>query len=164
MKKQTRLPIALTLAALLFVLLSTSSCSPAKKEGCTSPLAANYDSDAEDDDGSCTYEGNEVFFWQQEFNDNCTDNEVSSIELYVDGDLVGTIAVTATAFDHTPVCEEAGAFTLGSDLGTEPTKTYPLEARLLNSSGELKYTISDNINLTGGSCATYEFESNQVSW
>jgi len=37
----------------LGLVVGTSSC---KKEGCTDPTANNYDSDADDDDGSCTYD------------------------------------------------------------------------------------------------------------
>ncbi|MCE3294626.1 MAG: hypothetical protein K0R65_340 [Crocinitomicaceae bacterium] len=43
----------LKVSSLLFILaLSFSSC---KKEGCIDNLAENFDNDAKDDDGSCTY-------------------------------------------------------------------------------------------------------------
>lgn len=43
----------LIFSALLF--LSTSCCLFQTCEGCTDPKACNYDSDAENDDGSCNY-------------------------------------------------------------------------------------------------------------
>lgn len=36
------------------IALFTTSCS--KQDGCTDPIANNYDSDADNDDGSCTYD------------------------------------------------------------------------------------------------------------
>ncbi|MCB0410006.1 MAG: hypothetical protein KDD29_07290 [Flavobacteriales bacterium] len=48
--KTKRIFIATTL---ILSVIAFSSCS--KKEGCTDPLANNYDADADKDDGSCTY-------------------------------------------------------------------------------------------------------------
>ena len=53
MKNSFRL-LAISLILILFVV---SSCKKEKIEGCTNPLATNYDSDAEEDDGSCTLLG-----------------------------------------------------------------------------------------------------------
>lgn len=47
---------------LLFILLAffgLGSISCSKEEGCTDPDATNYDSDAEEDDGSCNYDNND---------------------------------------------------------------------------------------------------------
>jgi hypothetical protein len=48
MRKSKLFLLALTIGAFA---ITTTSCS--KKEGCTDIAATNYDSDAEDDDGSC---------------------------------------------------------------------------------------------------------------
>jgi hypothetical protein len=46
----------LSAIVLSIVLLSVVSTSCSKKEGCTDPLANNFDSEAQSDDGSCTYD------------------------------------------------------------------------------------------------------------
>ena len=48
--------ISLAAFGLLFVGCLTTSCSK-KKQGCTNPLALNYDKDAEDESGSCVLAG-----------------------------------------------------------------------------------------------------------
>jgi len=40
--------------ALALLMVALPSC---KKEGCTNPIADNYDSDAKDDDGTCIFKG-----------------------------------------------------------------------------------------------------------
>ena len=40
----------------LFLAVSFIFSSCKKEEGCTEPIAVNYNSDAEDDDGSCLYD------------------------------------------------------------------------------------------------------------
>ena len=48
--------LKLLATSLILILFVVSSCKKEKIEGCTNPLATNYDSDAEDDDGSCILE------------------------------------------------------------------------------------------------------------
>lgn len=61
---------------LLFTIIITtgllSSCSDSRREGCTDPLALNYESFADYDDRSCVFEADLVFYY-----DNQTANELN---------------------------------------------------------------------------------------
>lgn len=59
--------VGATLVASTLFLGTVSMTSCGKVEGCTDPAASNYDADATDDDGSCTYCG-------------CTDNTANNYD------------------------------------------------------------------------------------
>ena len=52
----------LLVVALSVATVFTTSC---KKKGCTDPEALNYSEEAEKDDGSCSYEGAMVFYYDE---------------------------------------------------------------------------------------------------
>ena len=77
-------------------------------EGCTDEDAINYDSEATDDDGSCEYEG-EAIFWTD------WDYGVGNISVYVEGTYVGQI--TSYYSSSTPDCGASGCVTITREPG-----------------------------------------------
>ncbi len=107
----------IVLSALLLASISVAtSCKKEKVKGCTTSYATNYNSTAEEDDASCTYEGSYVIWVQSGY---FTPGE--SINVYIDGVLQGNIAVM---FASAPSCGATGALTIKRNLGKDQTKGY----------------------------------------
>lgn len=125
------LSISAKLFALLMVLFMVQAC---QKEGCTNPRAANYDSKADKDDGSCIIygctdpdatnydptatasdnsciypEGDGVFWTDADYGHGY-------ISCYVEGSYVGQITSFYGAYD--PDCWDSGCATFTRDPGT----------------------------------------------
>jgi hypothetical protein len=103
--------------ALLISITSLISCKKEKIKGCTTSYATNYNSTAEDDDGSCQYEGSMVF-WQKT-------PQLGSIDIYLDGVFTGNSNV---AFSSAPACGNGAALTVKKNIGYNKSKSYKLTA------------------------------------
>ncbi len=117
----------LSLAAIAAVfLVGISSCD--KTKGCTDSTATNYNASAQQDDGTCTYDGNLVFYYA---------TAGTNATVVINGQ-TGTVT---SAFTSTPNCGQTGCanFTL-------PTGTYAYTA---SSSFN---TWSGNITVTKNGC------------
>ena len=113
--KKTIKTTTIALAALVLGLTFTS-CKKEKVKGCKTSYATNYNSIAEEDDGSCTYSGRYVI-WVP----TGTFGTGDSVNVYIDGVFQGNIAVE---FASAPACGATGALTIVRDLGKDQTKGY----------------------------------------
>lgn len=124
--------------ALLIGFISFNGCK--KEEGCMDPSAINYESDAEKDDGSCTFNGR-VTFWNDIASNLCT------VVVLMADNTSGNITVDHTA---APSCGEAGTFTYTAAPGT-----YSYEATELDCDGDgLFKTWSGTATITSDGCLT----------
>ncbi len=117
-----------TLFILGIGLLALGSC---KKEGCNNSNASNYDSGAEKDDGSCTFEGNVVFYYSQNtYLNDLLPNGYTNLDYYVDGNILGTkSADNSWTASGTPDCSAGDLMTGTLDMAGQESRLYTFEVK-----------------------------------
>lgn len=136
----------LLLFLLCLVLAVCQSCE--KPKGCTSAKALNYDSEAEKDDGTCTF--SKVVFYQKYNSFNGI--PIVKGEVSVDGNLIGT---TAASYSNEPGnCSAVGTvpYTFKNDVKQDwNAKIFLQNGTILLGSGTLEPRRSEEcikINIT----------------
>jgi hypothetical protein len=142
--------LKLTFTTLLFSsLLMLSSCT--KEQGCKDGNAVNFDSEAEEDDGSCTYEGQVVMWYGEAVAGSLVENEITSLTYYVDGQIVGSSAASIF-WTSAPTCEQNSSITVSKDLGNSSNLSYTYSVE--SDAGEV---IWEGIaNFTANTCTSLE--------
>ncbi len=87
----------LTVLFLIFII----RCTKEKTKGCRDSTALNYNSDASEDDGSCAYNG-QILFWSGGV--SC-DGSQCSHTIKIEGNIIGT---TTQFFTTAPTCNASG--------------------------------------------------------
>jgi hypothetical protein len=148
MKKSNYVFIALLIGAMS---ICVTSCS--KEQGCTDPDSKNYNINAEEDDGSCLYEGSIVFWFNQSTANDLMEDDAISLKYYVDGNLIGSSA-TSVYWTGAPNCDQSGAVSVTKDLGDTKTKSFTYSVK--DQTG-FEYW-SGNIIFTANTCTAYELK------
>lgn len=130
-----------------FLMMTFAFVSCKKQEGCTDKNASNYSADAEEDDGTCTYEGSLVFWYNQATSEGLQFDLSSSLSFYVDGIIVGSTA-TSQYWTGAPTCGANASITVDKNLGLVKSKSYPYQ--VIDDWGDVIW--EGNVTIDANSC------------
>jgi len=140
---------------MLMGVLAFTGC---KREGCTDRDSAAYDPDAKNDDGSCQYQGEIVFWYDQATADYLTNICVStSLTYYVDGQVVGSSAASVF-FTGAPNCGQNSTITVTKDLGSVKSKSFSFSIK--DDIGDELWNGTDNF--TANTCLIIKLRQSEI--
>ena len=109
----TNLSVILLIGSMTFL---GTSCK--KEEGCTDSAAENYDTNAEEDDGSCTY-AREKFLGSYDVNENCTSGN-DNYAITITSSTTGSDKIVISNFYNSQ--QSVSATVNGSNINFNDTK------------------------------------------
>ena len=151
---KSKFTIALVAVSLFVLAITSTGCKKEKVKGCKTSYATNFNSSAEEDNGSCTYEA-KVIFWQTLTNAaGWSALGVTALSFYVDGQFIGSCA--ATEYNGSvPTCGGSGQASVTKNLGTSSSKSYSWSIK--DEDGYEWYSGSITLDASS-SCTTQKFD------
>ena len=125
--KKTITTIGMAMLICLTVFLA-NGCKKEKIKGCTVSSADNFKSDAEEDDGSCSYSGNIVLWYDLATANNLNTDGITSLTYYVDGSVAGSQAANLY-YTAIPNCGGSGTITISKTWTGGKTKNYSFSTK-----------------------------------
>lgn len=86
-----------------------------REQGCTDPDAVNYSADAGRDDGSCEFEGDLVFWFDEPYSNFIQSLNVTQLRFFVADDFVGSLDAWSFV-EAQPTCGDSGALTVTLEM------------------------------------------------
>lgn len=151
MKKTTKLFAIIGIISIV----AFYGCKKEKVKGCMTSTATNFKSNAQEDDGSCTYNGS-VVFWVMTGDMSPSGGE--GVNVYINNVFQGNIGVT---FGSAPTCDGTGALTIHKDLGKNKYQSYSVTYKVV------QYGVEDTdpanwgtetVNFFGTSCTSHRIQ------
>lgn len=142
------------LLILLLTCFSFSNCST--KQGCTDPDSIQFDASADEDDGSCKYEGSVVFWFDANTSIFLNNNYIHYIDVFVNDSLIGGL-VANSSYLNPPECNQGGV-TYYEYLGVEKQDFISFEIRYTDLGGTDRVYTSGNVMVEGGKCTPFKIQ------
>ncbi|MFT5778501.1 MAG: hypothetical protein ACI837_001457 [Crocinitomicaceae bacterium] len=139
-----------TISIITFALfLGMISC---KKKGCIDATAANYSTEAEKDDESCTFNGHAVFWFTSVTATNLVTASIPNLDFYIDGVQEGSVSVTQFSVSE-PTCAGSEGFTATISLGTSQSSS---KSYSIKEGGTSNVIQSGTVSITNTPCKWIE--------
>jgi hypothetical protein len=149
MKKATSLFFCIIMVTGLF--LSDSCKKNDRIRGCTDKDSKNYNVSAQEDDGSCLYEGQVVFWYDQTASAGLVADGATALTFYLNTQVIGSSAATVY-WVSAPVCGQDGSITVTEDLGKVKTHAYTLSVQ--DQTGHEYW--SSAVNVDANTCLQFQ--------
>jgi len=133
---------------ILLILVALVSC---KKKGCTDSKASNFDTEAVEDDNSCTYNADVSFWFNSTVSFFLDAYDVTDLSVYINDSLVGNMDPTDSKTE--PDCG-GDAFTFVYPLNDFPYRE--VAYRVDDQTGNDQF--SGIITVYGGECTSKELK------
>jgi hypothetical protein len=149
MKKVISLFLCLSLIGSLSFI---NSCKKDNKiKGCTDKDSKTYDPTAQEDNGSCLYEGSVVIWYDQAASAGLIADSATALTFYVNGEIVGSTA-TSVYWTEAPNCGDNASITVTEDLGKVKTHAYSFSAK--DQTGFEYWTAT--LNFDANTCTQFQ--------
>ena len=143
MKKSISLFICLSL---IMGLTTTNSCKKDNKiKGCIDKDSQNYNSAAQEDDGSCLYSGQMVFWYDQAASAGLIADGATTLTFSLNSQVVDS-RVTTIYWTTAPLCGDNGSISVTQDLGKKKTVAYNLSVKDQTGFEYWKETVNFDAN------------------
>ena len=137
---------------LAIVALSLSSCNKTV-QGCTDENAENYNFEANEDVGTCSFRGSAVFYHNSQTSQNLINAGVTSVKLYVDGNFMDLMSPNV-GFPFVPSCDHPDAMLMSNyGIGSIKSKSFVYSIRDQNQ----VVLASGTFEITGNQCNAIEY-------
>lgn len=142
--------------ALAFFIISVSMWSCKKDvSGCTDPSADNFKTDANVEDGSCTFHGYLTPWYDTTTRDSLLANNVASVGVYVDGAVFTNIYPASVLWSAEPECSTN---TVGNWITMQNTKSKSINVlvKALDSSNNEVRQWTETMTIESGTCKFHQ--------
>lgn len=130
----------------------TNSCKKDNKiRGCMDKDSKDYNATAQEDDGSCLFDGEIVFWYDKIASDGLIADGATALTFYLGDQVIGSSA-TSVFWSGSPACGQNGSITATEDLGKVKTHAYTLSVK--DQTGFEYWNIL--INIDANTCTQFQ--------